>query len=454
MNWPGWKYLALLLVLALAVRFAAAWVWQQRLARTEQRFIFGDSETYWQLAQAIAEGQPYECGREKAKVFRTPGYPLLLAGILRISGKEPSPWPARLQNAVMGTLAVAGVWWLGKLLFDERTGLIAAAIAALYPGAITVSVLVLSEASFCVLMIGQLALWTLAWTAASARRAGVLAASAGLIAAAATLIRPSWLLFTPLAVVVGLAVGARGSSLQPSAVRRPSKAVAVASQALDGLGRTSYEVFRHSGKVLRHLVIGAAMLTGLVVAMTPWWIRNARLTGHFVPTTLQVGASLYDGLNPKATGASDMSVVPKRLEAHRAGAQRTKDDDEYQLDRRCRRLALEWARSDPLRVAQLAGIKVLRTWNIWPNEPSLSSWPIRLAVCLTYGPVLLLGLIGAGRTIRSGWPYILCWLPAVYFTLLHAVFVGSIRYRQPAMLGLIVLAAGVVGQGGRRKAEG
>jgi hypothetical protein len=41
----------------------------------------------------------------------------------------------------------------------------------------------------------------------------------------------------------------------------------------------------------------------------------------------------------------------------------------------------------------------------------------------------------------------LCGLPAIYFTLLHMVFVSSIRYREPAMLGLIVLAAGVLVRG-------
>ena len=54
-------------------------------------------------------------------------------------------------------------------------------------------------------------------------------------------------------------------------------------------------------------------------------------------------------------------------------------------------------------------------------------------------------MVGGVRTLARGCPYWLCWFPAVYFSALQAVFVGSIRYRQPAMLGLIVLAAGVIG---------
>ena len=57
--------------------------------------------------------------------------------------------------------------------------------------------------------------------------------------------------------------------------------------------------------------------------------------------------------------------------------------------------------------------------------------------------MVLLGLGGVATFARRGWPTILCLMPAVYLTGLHMVFVGSIRYRQPPMLLVIVLAAGM-----------
>ncbi len=411
MNSAAWKQLALILTLALAVRLTVAAYWQSRL---DGRFGFGDSESYWTLGRAVAGGQPYRYGSDDAEIFRTPGYPVMLAPIFLLGGNEPPVMWARAESAVLGTLAVLCVWWLGRMLFDERTGLIAAAVAAFYPGAIAVGALVLSEAPFCVLMLVQLALWTLALRVESLRNVWLPAIGAGLAAGAATLVRPSWLLFTPMAMLISVVV---------------------------------------CGQKLRQIGIGAAMLLGLIVAMTPWWVRNAQVTGRFVPTTLQVGASLYDGLNPAATGASNMEFVDRFSEQMRSRSDKSQEQPsepfEVRLDRRLRTEAIHWAMSNPARAVRLAAVKVMRTWNIWPNEPSLSAWPVRLTVALTYTPILILGILGAVGTIRLGWPYILCWLPAVYFTMLHAVFIGSIRYRQPAMLGLIVLAAGVVGGVGK-----
>ncbi len=422
------RWLTVLLLAALGVRLAAAGWWQRRVG---ERFFFGDSESYWVLGRAIAHGSPYEFGSPDARVFRTPGYPLLLAPLFALGGDNPPVVWARLLGAVLGTAAVGGVAWIAWRLFDSRAALVAAAFAAFEPGAVAMSVMVLSEALFCPLMVFQLALWTgvalslpsspfrpktaTGSVRASHRRwfAGSLSvwqalgsAAAGLVAGAATLARPSWLLFTPAAILVSL----------------------IASR-----------------ERMRHLAVGAIMLAGLAAAMTPWWVRNYRAVGRFVPTTLQVGVSLYDGWNPQATGASDLSFVDRFVQQERS---RTRDDNsqpgpfEYRFDRRMTSEAVAWAREHPGRAIELAGVKFLRIWNVWANEAGLSAWPIQLAIVLTYVPIMLLAAFGVARTIRRGWPYVLCWLPAVYLTALHVVFVGSIRYRVPAMLALIVLAGG------------
>jgi hypothetical protein len=73
---------------------------------------------------------------------------------------------------------------------------------------------------------------------------------------------------------------------------------------------------------------------------------------------------------------------------------------------------------------------------------------------LAYVPVLGLGLVGVWRFTHRGWPYLLCLLPATYCAVLHVVFVGSVRYRQPAMLALTVLAAAAVAVRGESETEG
>jgi hypothetical protein len=231
-----------------------------------------------------------------------------------------------------------------------------------------------------------------------------LSAASGLLAGLATLTRPSWLAFVPFVMLAGLVAG---------------------------------------GQRRRHLLLGLAALAALALAMLPWWVRNARLVGHFVPTTLQVGASLYDGLNPRADGGSDMSFVPRFEALERANAA-AGEPFEYRLDRRLRNEAIEYARNNPGRALALAAIKAARMWNVWPNEAISGGWLVGLLMLLTYVPSVGLALAGAWKYRRLGWPYALCWLPAGYLTLLHMIFVSSIRYREPAMLALLVLSAATV----------
>jgi 4-amino-4-deoxy-L-arabinose transferase-like glycosyltransferase len=451
MRWMARHQLLLLLSLALAVRVAGALYWQAHHPDPKS-FGMGDSDGYFTLGRALAEGRPYEYGPHGAEIFRAPGYPLLLAPVFWLTSQH-AVLAARLENALLGTLVVAAVWWLARQLFGPRGALLAAAMAALYPESIAISAMILSDTPFCALMLLQLGLWTAAWKMWEEKgdsphlceapfgpfrqmgtvpffRALLLALAAGLVAGAATLVRPSWLLFTPLAAMAGALLGGR----------------------------------RVAGAVSprwRQAVLGVAMLLPLALVMTPWWQRSYDLTGKFVPTTLQVGASLYDGLNPQATGASDMKPVADFERLYRQRHPQDEDEEpaevEYRLDHALQYDALGWLGTQPAAALRLAGIKFLRTWNLWPNEASFSAVGLRAVVAATYLPLLILGLLGAVRTLRGGWPYWLCWFPAVYFTALHVVFVGSIRYRQPAMLALMVLAAGVAtgwkAEGEGRKAE-
>jgi 4-amino-4-deoxy-L-arabinose transferase-like glycosyltransferase len=395
----------LIIVVAVAVRLGAGAWWQSRLPENHS-FYFGDSESYWALGKAIARGEPYQYESPEARVFRTPGYPLLLAGLFRVFGDDPPVMSARALSAALGALAVGIVGWWTTQLFDARTGRLAGWIAALYPGAVSMGAFVLSETAFCPFMLLQLALWGLAWRAPSNERALALGLAAGVAAGIATLVRPSFLLFTPFALLVALAFD------------------------------------RHR---LRQALVGAAMCGGVLLCMLPWWVRNMRVTGHFVATTLQIGASLYDGLNPNADGGSNMNFIPQfAAQQHAFDTMGPDSEFEYRLNRRLQRAAVDWAVANPARVAQLAGIKFVRIWNVWPNEPSLRNWPLRLTVFVTYAPLLCLSLVGVWRFTRLGWPSLLAWLPAVYFTLVHLVFVGSMRYREPAMLALVALAAGVL----------
>jgi 4-amino-4-deoxy-L-arabinose transferase-like glycosyltransferase len=396
-----------LVVLAFSIRWSVAIGWQSRL-QDGQEFVFPDSHSYWYLADRLASGEPYEYGGPDFRVFRAPGYPLFLAAILR---HAPRPVPViwlRVAGAVLGALVVAEVMLLGRLLFDGRTSFVAGLMATFYPGAIGMSVFVLSEALFCPLMVAQLIAWTVAWRSSSTVSKQTAAISTGVLAGLATLTRPSWLLFTPFAI---------GLAITFSSQRR------------------------------RHVSLSLTIMFAMCVTMTPWWIRNYQATGQFVPTTLQVGASLYDGLNPHATGGSDMRFAKVFYEQLKHEDEQHGEHEsvfEVRLNNRLRDAAVSWAREHPAAVAQLMVTKFFRMWGVWPHANELQHRLMRWLIAAGYVPLLACIFVGAWLFARRGWPYVVCLVPAAYFTGLHLIFVSSIRYRQPAILAAIVLAAGAV----------
>ncbi|HVJ67512.1 MAG TPA: glycosyltransferase family 39 protein [Caulifigura sp.] len=392
----GWR-LALVLAVALAVRVIAAFVVQASLPPGEPDLIPGDASGYLDLADDIAAGREFAVYIPPRHVLRMPGFPALLAGSTLLFG--PSPIAARLVLAAIGTLGCYLVFVLGRRLFDERLALIGAAITAVLPTFVGFTPLFLSETVFGVTLVASLipaATLLMGLTKPETTNSTTLcrAGSCGALIGLACYMRPSWLLWAPFVAALAVVAGrARGITW------------------------------------IAAITIGATTLLTLV----PWALRNQRVTGHFVLTTLWMGPSLYDGLNPDATGDSEMSFFDRENLMGQMS--------EYDVNREYARRAREFAWNNPGRAIELGFKKLGRYWSLWPNAGQFNSWKHWALMLASSLPLFLATLIGLWR-YRTNWIVLAITLgPVLYFAAVHAVFVGSIRYRLPAEYPMTLLAA-------------
>ena len=189
------RALARLLPLALPVLVALA----LRLAVVPSRLeldvapLIADEGNYIGIAQTIAQGEGVP---DRWAWLRPPGYPLILAGLIRLYGRDLRP-PLLLQ-AVVGTLMVAGVAALAGQLWGRRAALIAAWLAALSPSLIYYTRIVHTEIFYAAAIVfAALVLARYTRPGASARP---LAASAILLGLAA-LLRPAIVAPLPFLIV-------------------------------------------------------------------------------------------------------------------------------------------------------------------------------------------------------------------------------------------------------------
>ncbi|WP_165232611.1 4-amino-4-deoxy-L-arabinose transferase [Aquisphaera insulae] len=423
-----------ILELALFLRVVAACAveWQVRRAGSPHVCLFPDADYYWTLARTIRAGVPYEIlewGDIPHFALRTPGYPAFLAACQAVLGDRPLG--ARLVQAGLGTLSV----WLVYRLVREVLGddadrplaggdrgrerhwtvpLAAALLVAAHPYFAILSALLLSEAAFVPLMLTML--WALAAAAnrtpeGSAARLLGLGLAAGAAGGLAVLVRPSWALFVPV-LVAGLPAIARGPAGRGVAWR-PA------------------------------MIVGGATLLGAAIVMSPWWIRNAGIYGRFVPTAVWMGASLYDGLNPAATGASDMTFL---------GDPDIWPLDELGQDRLLTSRALAFAAGHPGRVLGLAVVKLGRYWSPWPNAAGIRSAWVAIGSTIVVVPIFAMSALGLWSRRRDPRCWVLLAGPLLYFCVLHLAFASSMRYRIPAEVPAMGLAALGVGSWLRRRA--
>jgi len=362
-----------------------------------QRFDFPDSHRYVQVARNIAAGEgPIESAEVKSGT--DPLYPLLLSTgvLLGLDDFASLMRFGRIANALFGLACVLLLAFFARRLVGERAAIIAAAILAVDPVLLFFNALVLTETCYTFFLLAAALCFV---RAAGGGRSLAWVAGAGVCMGLGTLMRSSNLLM-PLALLpIAWFFFPRG--------RR--------------------------GRIWAALLF----LLASFVPLAPTVARNYRLFGAFVPVRTGSGASLMEALGPWADGSPGMDRIEYPLFPDGA--------NEYQRDQLCRRAALDWARSHPGDALRLAFAKLKRTWSVTINADAYSSVSYTLVAWGTVAPEFLLAIAGLCLMRRRRGVLVLLLVPAIYFTLLHMVFVGSVRYRVPAMPLLFVPAGVAVG---------
>lgn len=397
------RLLWLVLTVGLVARLAAAVAVQQYVANAERQFLIeGDANGYWELAGHLASGQDYAIHTPPRYVLRTPGFPLLLAAC-RVLGGD-SLLVARCVLAVVGTLCCLLTFLLAERLFDKRVALLATAWLALHPMHIGNSVLILSETWFaCWMLLSLLTLeriWTLARASVGLRQVTVWGLLAGISIAVTMLVRPGFLLWLPVTACAAALLVWRGP---------PQR------------------------RLRRIALTAMSILVGFAVVVSPWAIRNQRVTGHLVLTSLWSGPSLYDGLNPDANGRSDMTFFDTDQVMNHMS--------EFEMNEHYKRKALDFAFAHPGRAVRLAFPKAFQFLQPVPNSLADRGWAVWVG-CTALWLTLLGGVLLAVGVGRTQWcQRLLTAGPLVLFLAVHMVFVGSVRYRLPLEFPLAILSA-------------
>jgi 4-amino-4-deoxy-L-arabinose transferase-like glycosyltransferase len=393
-------------VVALGMRVAFV------LSYAPDRLPFADGLWYHLQANDIAEGRgfidPFArafLGETRASAGHPPLFPVVLAGVSFLGGT--SVLAHQLTECVLEALAVVAIGFVGRSVAGDRAGLLAAGIAAGYPRLWVNEGLVLSESLYgltiALMLLASYRLW---------RRPGLGAgAQLGIAVGLAALCRGEALVFLPL-LVVPLIVAVRRAS------RRRRVGLLVASAA------------------------------GALVAIGPWTVAN--LPRFEEPVLISTSFGLVvSGANCDGTyqgrylGGWDI----KCASVHVAG-------DESQQSEASRRLGTAYALDHVNRLPAVMSARIGRTWDVYKPgafERSATGWargPLK-----RYGFYVLVPLAAAGAIVlhrRRDVPVFPLLVPAAAVTLTVALTWGSARFRLPADVGFIVLAAVAFDAWGRR----
>jgi hypothetical protein len=371
-------------------------------------WVGGDGFDYHLVAHRLADGLGYTAamgnvGAEYA--HHPPGWVTVLAVVTQLGGR--SMWAHQITGLVIGLAVVVVAGLVGRRYAGRRVGVVAAVLAAAYPGFWVIDVQILSEPLgllvLGVLMLVLADLWE--------RPTLVRAVLAGGLAGALTLVRGEELALLVIAVAPILLLNRR----------------------LDVKRRFAF--------------MGAAVLT-VAVVMAPWMIHNFGRFEEPVLVSTNGGGTMLAGNCPPLTYGGEFMGSFETTCNYRTGRQNL-GLDASQADIKTRKVAIDNARDNVRRLPAtvlarygrlLAVFRPAQTVQIDADWLGAARWPV-WAWVTSFWVLLPLAAVGSVLLLRSRrfqWPLV---APAVVVVLVATVTFGDPRYHIMADLGVVVLAA-------------
>ena len=325
------------------------------------------------------------------------GYPFfVLAPVFALFGEDILV--ARILNALLGGLAIMLCYATAKEAGAGQTGrLLAAAMWALYLPASVYVVYLLKENLMIPLMLGVV------WCALRLAK------------------EPTYLTGLGCGVLFGLLALTGNAALSLAAPVMLALVFAPANPA-------------------RKLSLSAVILVSAVLVAAPWIVRNMQLLGTPALNT-NGGINLYLGNNPAATGMFVSIADTPRGQTW----PELRKEGEMQASETLKGEAVAWIKEHPSEFLVLAFKKAAYFWmppyhegkrQSSRAEPALRvMWAIQFIVLVAgaIGSLLFTGLRNRHMAVL--------WLAIASYTSVHMLFYVIVRYREPIMPFVCVLAA-------------
>ena len=385
-----------LIILAIAFVLRLAWAIVIPIIPTS------DGVMYDLLARVLAEHGVYGLAYDQPTASWPVGTSAIYAALYLIFGHNFVPIVA--LNIAMSTAIVGLTMWLGRIFLDERTGVLAGCLMAIWPTNVIYVTILSSELPFTFLFLLGFVAWYNLRISNSVR-----------------------------AVASGLAFGAAGY-VRPVALLLP---IVVWLTAVPNWRKLRAQV---------SILLLALAVVGVTIA--PWSIRNTKIFGHFVSLSTNGGVNLWIGNNPNANGY------------YMSPPASTQDLSEYEQDKTLGQEARRYIFEKPTlfvlsaikKVFQLhIGETIAVHWNAEGIKKRLGEnviFPLKLLTQVYWTCMLLLAVVGLvvmgrglGVTHTVMHPAVLTW---AYFTAFYAIFFVSDRYHIPSHPFIAMLAANAI----------